>query len=432
MKWSIYNELIEDLYNKDCIYLFNALRENYFILDIELRDLIILGKSDVKIIAEEHPELYNCLLFEKFILPDDYDEIDDCLQKLNEKFSFDGYLRITINPTLDCNLRCWYCYENHIKGSCMRKETIEALVKLIENKAKSDSLKRMQLSFFGGEPLIKFHEIVKPIIEKGSEICNKYKKELMVGITTNGVCLTPAVIKDLKKITDNIGIQVTLDGNKQIHDSVKFLKNGKGSYDTVKQNLIYAINNGVMTTIRCNYTLENIDSFIDLLDDFSEYSKLPNVRCTFNKVWQENESKELQAKREQIRRIVVEKYGFKSNINSYNGDSIIPCYADYNNNIVVNYNGDVYKCTARDFKPENRLGKLSSTGEIIYNNNAEIRNEKKYTKQCYKCKMLPICTICFQKRSESADRCCPVPQAYENAVINIHKYFYDVLAMNNA
>ena len=82
----------------------------------------------------------------------------------------------------------------------MRKETIEALVKLIENKAKSDSLKRMQLSFFGGEPLIKFHEIVKPIIEKGSEICNKYKKELMVGITTNGVCLTPAVIKDLKKL----------------------------------------------------------------------------------------------------------------------------------------------------------------------------------------------------------------------------------------
>lgn len=74
----------------------------------------------------------------------------------------------------------------------------------------------------------------------------------------------------------------------------------------------------------------------------------------------------------------------------------------------------------------------SSTGEIIYNNNAEIRNEKRYTKQCYKCKMLPICTICFQKRSESADRCCPVPQAYENAVINIRKYFYDMLAMNNA
>lgn len=39
----------------------------------------------------------------------------------------DSY-NIFINPTLDCNLHCWYCYEKHIKHSLL-DEKVMAFIK---------------------------------------------------------------------------------------------------------------------------------------------------------------------------------------------------------------------------------------------------------------------------------------------------------------
>lgn len=429
MKWSIYNELIDASDNTEVFYLFNSLREKYFALDINLKDLILEGKEDPSIIAIVHTELYEYLLSENFIVPDNMDEVSECVQMINKKFSSDAHLRITINPTLDCNLRCWYCYENHLKGSCMETKTIDALVKFIEYQAQSDTLKKIQLSFFGGEPLLKYNQVVKPIVKQCSDICHKFNKSFMVSFTTNGVCLTSKVVNELKELSSEVSVQVAFDGNRALHDSVKCFANGKGCYDIVKKQLINAINNGIMTTIRCNYTLANFESFRELIGDFKDYWHYINVRFSFHKVWQERESEELFAKRESLKKDILH-WDIKSNIDSFYGDSLAPCYADFDNHIVVNYNGDIYKCTARDFKPENRLGYIDVTGKIIYNTIASKRTEMRLTKQCLTCRMLPICTICFQQRSESMDGLCPAPHTYNNATINIAKYFYDVVALN--
>ena len=175
--------------------------------------------------------------------------------------------------------------------------------------------------------------------------------------------------------------------------------------------------------------MANFESFRELIGDFKDYWHYANVRFSFHKVWQEPESEELFAKRESLKEDILH-WGIKSNIDSFYGDSLAPCYADFDNHIVVNYNGDIYKCTARDFKPENRLGYINATGEIIYNAIATKRTEERLTKQCLTCRMLPICTICFQQRSESTDGMCPAPHTYDNATINIAKYFYDVIALN--
>ena len=305
MKWSMYNELIEDVSNKDIIYLFNSLREKYFTLDSKLKDLVLSGKEDAGDIANSHPELYECLLTEKFLVSQNKDEVSDCINKINEKFSSDNYLRITINPTLDCNLKCWYCYENHIKGSCMEENTIEALMKFIESRAKSTTLEKIQLSFFGGEPLLKYNQVVKPIVERTGEICRKHHKLFMISFTTNGVCLTPKVIEELKALSHEISVQVAFDGDKTFHNSVKCFANGKGCYDIVKGHLLSAIHNDIRVTIRCNYTLDSFDSFRNLIEDFKEYWNCSNVRFSFHKVWQEPESAELFAKREALKRDIL-------------------------------------------------------------------------------------------------------------------------------
>lgn len=428
MKWSKYNEIIENPNDNEIFYIFNSLHVKYFTLDIALKDLIIAGKDDTAVIADFHPELYEYLQLERFIISDDVDEVAECVRKINSKFASDENLRITINPTLDCNLKCWYCYESHVKGSCMNRRTIDALVKYVELQASSDTLKRIQLSFFGGEPLLKYVQVVKPIIEQCCEICRRNNKQFSLGFTTNGVCLTQKVVDELIELAPEVSLQVAFDGNRKIHDSIKYFANGKGCYDVVKQQLIYAIEKGVKVTIRCNYTLANFDSFRDLIDDFKEYNNLPNVRFSFHKVWQEPESEELFAKRETLKQEIMTA-DIESNINSYLGDNLKPCYADFDNHIVVNYNGDIYKCTARDFKPEHRLGYLDDSGKVVYNTTTAKWEDRRITKQCLTCKLLPICTICFQQRSESIDGSCPNPQTYENATINIVKYFYDIVAL---
>lgn len=220
MKWSIYNELIENSENTDIFTVFNTLREKYFTLDIALKDIILVGMNDVSSIEDIHPELYNHLVSESFIIPDNVDEVSECVQMINKKFSSNAHLRITINPTLDCNLRCWYCYENHLKGSCMETKTIDALVRFIECQAQSDTLKKIQLSFFGGEPLLKYHQVVKPIVKQCSDICHKFNKSFMVSFTTNGVCLTSTVVNELKELSSEVSVQVAFDGNRELHDSV--------------------------------------------------------------------------------------------------------------------------------------------------------------------------------------------------------------------
>lgn len=428
MKWSFYNELIDRQDGKEVCFLFNPLRERYFVLDSALKELIQAGIDNPSYIAKSHTELYQYLVKEKFIITDEEDEVAECVAKINNKFSSEDYLRITINPTLDCNLRCWYCYESHHKGSCMSNETIDALMLFIEKKV-NGRVKKLQLSFFGGEPLLKYDRVVKPIIERTAEICRRHGKPLMLSFTSNGVCLTSKIVDELRELSPEVSIQIAFDGNQSCHDAIKRFPNGKGCYERVKNQLSYAIEKGLLTVIRCNYTLANIDSFIEVIEDFKKYWYRSNVKFSFHKVWQEPESSELFTKREKLKKYVTE-IGIQSNIESYYGDSLIPCYADYDSHIVINYNGDIFKCTARDFKPENRLGYINDNGEIIYGDSAKKTIEFKLTQQCSSCRLLPICTICFQRRRESANGACPSPMARESASINIQKYFHDIISLN--
>lgn len=82
------------------------------------------------------------------------------------------------------------------------------------------------------------------------------------------------------------------------------------------------------------------------------------------------------------------------------------CYGDKLNHALVNYNGDVFGCTARDFIPENRIGFLELDGTIKYNEEKQnLRNNAKlYKKVCQSCRIAPICGGgCKQRAYESLE-----------------------------
>ena len=230
----------------------------------------------------------------------------------------------------------------------MSKDTLSYVIMYLERVISSSTLRTFQLAFFGGEPLLYYKKIVhldlKIVANYAISIIRNFKLTLL----PMALCLTPNVVDDLIKLSNWVSIQVAFDGGKGFHDKIKYYKDGTGTYDRVLHNLFYAIEKRLFTTIRCNYTKENILSFYDVVKDFEAYHNCRNLRFSFHKVWQEEEDDNLKVKVSQLKSQLTQ-FKFQSNINTYLGSSVQHCYADYVHNLVINYNGDIYKCTARDF-----------------------------------------------------------------------------------
>ena len=422
MLWSRYNEFIQQ---DNQLFLFNCHTKKWLNFEPRLFTYLFEYQNEPDGIKEIHPELYQVLVDNKFIVSSTENEISDVLSEIGSRLVTSKILKLTINPTLDCNLRCWYCYEEHTKGSSMPLKTIESICKYLNNTLNSYSYEKLQLSFFGGEPLLRYRTVVHPLLHKAKQICDCINIEFATSFTTNGVCLTKQVREDIKNITSNVSFQIPFDGNSEYHDSVKKFRNGKGPYDIVKKNTIDAVLDGFRVNIRCNFTAKNVQSFKDLINDFRDILSYPNLRFSFHKVWQDPQSLELKNGIKTLKDS-ISNFSFKSNIHSYFGDSISSCYGDYARNYVINYNGDVFKCTARDFNEENRIGILTENGEIAFNERALQRVRNSNTFECFSCRRLPICPICSQVRSEATNGKCPVQITQDAISTNIKQYFFDL------
>ena len=423
MIWSRYNEFIQG--SDKVNVLFNCRTRKWITFVPELYRLLQDNANNLSKIESRYPSLYKVLIDNKFIVPDLETEISECLAEIDSKLNSSKLLKLTVNPTLDCNLRCWYCYEQHLHGSCMTLKIMESFYRYIDTCLSNGKYEKLQLAFFGGEPLMKFDKVVNPMLIQVKKICNQYNVDFAVSFTTNGVLLTHRVRTAIKSITQNVAVQIPFDGDSEFHNNVKRFPNGMGSYQIVKNHAREAVIDGFRVTIRCNATKSNIHSFQNVINDFEDLLSQPNLRFSFHKVWQEADDDEFKSEITALKSAISHQQ-FTSNIHSYFGDSVNPCYGDYADNYVFNYNGDIFKCTARDFNTKNRIGHLNDNGEIAFNNSALIRTKKSLTAECPTCRRLPFCPICSQTRAESSDGKCPAHITPEEITLNIHQFYLDL------
>jgi uncharacterized protein len=390
LKWNKYNYIKK---NKDNEYLlFNCSTNNLMYMVEEVKELIVDNINSIGQIESIHPQLYYFLKKKKFIVDERFDEVKDAISRIKKNLNPLDHFELYINPTLDCNLRCWYCYESHQKGSIINDDTLTSIMYFIKNKVESKDLKEITISFFGGEPLLRFNKVIWPIIEFTKKICTENKKIFYVFFNTNGVLLTKKIVDQLYAAALCCGFQVPFDGNEEYHNKTKKYANGKGTFDIIINNVMYALSQGFKFNIRCNYTSENLHSFDKLISIFNEYAseciEYGLLKFSYHKIWQENQTEEMKT--------VVDKYEGKTNLLD---TSFEFCYADKENSVVINYNGDVYNCTARDFKPECREGYLKGDGKIIFNENHKKRMKARFSmKNCLNCMIFPICNICSQNK----------------------------------
>jgi uncharacterized protein len=379
------------------ILLYNSVTDNFLLLENLLFELLTAARNENYIVGihDYHPDFYKELCDKGFIIDEDFNEYLSVRDKIISTDNGTEEFNIIINPTMNCNFKCWYCYEEHIKGSKMTKSTIDKVFALIHNVILRDRVKSLYLGWFGGEPLLYYEQVMLPILKYASEICEQNNVIFESDITTNGFLLRPEMLPIFKKYNLNF-FQITLDGNRDKHNKVRFVNEKRGSYDEIIQNIKLLTLNNFIVNLRINFTddtLKGLEEIIyDLKDCDSEF-----LTIDMHQVWQTKNDNDRIHNKEFENKIKEIKDEFResdlkvaSNDVSYITNS---CYADKHNEVVVNYNGDIYKCTARDFTKENSLGYIDTDGNLIWNQQKYDKRQsaKLSNKPCQECPILPIC-----------------------------------------
>ncbi len=389
--------------------LFNAAGERLFVLTPDLAELLARYANHPEELQAVHPSFYEQLVATRSLVPDDFDEAEALVDEWKATDRDSTHFGIIVNPTLNCNLRCWYCYENHAAGSVISESTRDAILKFIETKASEPQLRNLNVSFFGGEPLLSFDKAVLPLLRFASDVCAANDVRLFSNFTTNAVLLTEEVLSALNAIpmAKLPTFQITFDGNRNWHDNVRFGLNRKPTYDVIFLHVRQALQAGNEVFVRFNYTRDNILTFLDVLEDFkthglSDYTEILSVK--FEHVWQDAPNRESVKDNLFKVRDAFKAAGFRVGTDNIHYRHV--CYADSPNHMVINYNGDIFKCTARDFRSAEREGILHEDGHVelndVFNRRMQVRFDNP---ACLACRILPLCNGgCSQSKLETSSR----------------------------
>ncbi len=164
----------------------------------------------------------------KLFTPDTFEPMADTLKDRSKNI----VKALCLHVAHTCNLNCEYCFASqgkyHGDRALMSFEVGKrALDFLIEN---SGNRRNLEVDFFGGEPLMNW-DVVKKLVLYARSIEKEKGKNFRFTLTTNGMLIDDDVIEFSNREMHNVVL--SLDGRKEIHDSVRVDYNGKGSFDNI-------------------------------------------------------------------------------------------------------------------------------------------------------------------------------------------------------
>lgn len=149
---------------------------------------------------------------------------------------------ITFQVTDDCNLACLYCYQGHKGKNRMSFETAKKFFDLVVSGEKGfksyinpEKSPGLVVDFIGGEPFLEIElidQICTYIMDKLIELDHPWAMKTMFSICSNGVLYRDEKVQAfLRKWANRLSFSVTIDGNKELHDSCRVFPDGGPSYD---------------------------------------------------------------------------------------------------------------------------------------------------------------------------------------------------------
>lgn len=343
----------------------------------------------------------------KFFVDDDFDETAH-INRIRQQWTDNQEMyQIMVNPTLDCNLNCWYCYENRIAGSKINATIIEAIKKNMVSHYNETPYSCLKLSFFGGEPFLCF-KAIKQLVNFADDFCEKNNVELILDFTSNATLIDNTVVEFLSEYRCHF--QITLDGDEEQHIKVK--RDALGS-NTYRQTLeaLQLIDSKIKKryiAVRVNFDNRTLKCKDKIIEDISFLNR-PTSFVILKKVWQVKTEK---VDKEALMEAIQKLFDAKFLVDYYVMPKGCLCFAERRNQVLVNYDGCIFKCTTIcSFDKDNALGTLvdNDTGKITWHESTLKQWYDDMQPDYYKeCKWYPACMgICNrQLMAHNGERIC--------------------------
>lgn len=245
------NKYLYDLSQKQ---LYNIDDTSYEVLNLALNRQVDLNKINDSFLKKYNLKISNKELENlktKFSNQQNINQPSELKTNISDdviKYYLSNFPQIAFEVTENCNLECKYCtYGDFYDGNDTRtnnnldNEAAKSLIKYIfdfcNSNYSSTSKNIITVSFYGGEPLLRF-DFIKDLTLFANNLKSK-KVSFQFSMTTNATLLK----RHIEFLIENkFRLLISLDGNEDNH-SYRIFKDGKNSFKSVYDNASFVKDN---------------------------------------------------------------------------------------------------------------------------------------------------------------------------------------------
>lgn len=317
--------------------------------------------------------------------------------------------KLTLIVTHSCNLRCTYCYaKGGDFGLPVKTMTISDAIKIVDHFAITfDGIK--EIFYFGGEPLLAF-DVIKAVCLHSEKLVSEKILPVLPKfvLITNGTLISDEFVK--LAIRFDIGITISIDGPKYIHDLHRKTTKNEDTFDKVFAGINLLKNSSVPFSVEGTYTRDHWDAGYKPLDIYKYLQSLGaiSVILTEQIVFNETVYGICDDYKEQLYVSSIDLFSYAiDEVSTYNKlqhaglakayDSVLnkPEYLEYSfcgggcNNFAVNPAGHTYPCHMLNNQELFGLGDFRGV-----NSPADVLPKKSNFKECIECPVKALCRAC--------------------------------------
>lgn len=325
----------------------------------------------------------NALFDQGIIIKEDIDE----LQLYNTyTLSVSKYMNpkpsITVTPTMECNARCFYCYEEGVRCGQMSVDCVGKIISVLRN---LDLSKGINLTWFGGEPLMN-----QEWMDYFSKSLKAENIEFSAFLISNGSRINDEVIEKMKNNWNVENIQITIDGScGEYFNRKAYVDQNENVYYKILQTVKKLSRAGIIVQIRLNIDRDNIDSILEAVEEIQQLF-YNNNRVTYYPAFLTG-SKLPMSEREKIdvikKIIELDKNKLPVNRYLYKLPKIYACFYNQKNAFSIDINGDVFVCERQLGYRKKAICNINSNMEPVFNQR-ELSGRRQ---ECQSCVFLPKC-----------------------------------------
>lgn len=379
-------------------YLYNTLSNALTEVDGDLAALVREMKSGKMSLSQDMDETVTDVLKRNmFIIENDEDDFLLYKSAIQTQRHSKGGTVFTIAPTMDCCFSCHYCFEKCKRPTYMGEDVMKGIARYI---AAMKQANYVGVTWFGGEPLMAVDEMER-LWRKIRRVLKGRRYES--NIITTGFHLNEKNIRALQRMKVR-NMQITLDGMKETHNSVKFTEGCDDAFSVVLENMerTCCLAPEIHIVIRTNLTKSNAHEYEELQRMIMTRFAGKNLaiapafvldRSNCGKI---SDPDIFSAKEYPDYILGLAKSGIDSPQVRYPDKYFTECAIRNPQALAFDPEGNVYKCWEHIGDEKFAIGRINKKG-MIENVNRTLLNRQLYgadpldDPRCRRCAYLPIC-----------------------------------------